>query len=69
MTADLTLAKVAMAIIIAFTDPGVGQPLRHAVSGSPGRPQGPRRTRRIKPGGHPPGRPGPGPGRPPAPAA
>ena len=25
------LAKIAMAIIVAFTDPGDGEPLRHAV--------------------------------------
>jgi hypothetical protein len=25
------LAKIAMAVIVAFTDPGDGEPLRHAV--------------------------------------
>ena len=35
------LAKIAMAIIIAFTDPGDGEPLRAAVRQLAGRPDGP----------------------------
>ncbi|HWM96685.1 MAG TPA: hypothetical protein VNO54_06475 [Streptosporangiaceae bacterium] len=66
------LAKIAMAIIIAFTDPGDGEPLRDAVRRLAGRPDGPAQAGLVRPGGRSPDRPGPvdpGPWSPPAPAA
>ena len=66
------LAKIAMAIIIAFTDPGDGEPLRDAVRRLAGRPDGPAQAGLVRPDGRSPGRPGPvdpGPWPPPAPAA
>ena len=66
------LAKIAMAIIIAFTDPGDGEPLRAAVRRLAGRPDGPAQAGLVRPGGRSPDRPGPvdpGPWSPPAPAA
>jgi hypothetical protein len=66
------LAKIAMAIIIAFTDPGDGEPLRDAVRQLAERPDGPAQAGLVRPDGRSPGRPGPvdpGPWSPPAPAA
>ena len=66
------LAKIAMAIIVAFTDPGDGEPLRDAVRQLAGRPDGPAQAGLVRPDGRSPGRPAPvdpGSWSPPAPAA